>query len=105
MAANRPAEPLVVVAIDFGTTFSGYAFSFASTKEVMLNTNWASNTGSAYYKTPTCLLTEKTGTGYTFVKFGFEAHEVYGNEISQKKSLCLFDEFKMELFKTHQVSG
>ena len=37
---------LMVCAIDFGTTYSGYAFSFAaSPEEIKMNKNWGSSSG------------------------------------------------------------
>ena len=37
---------ILVAAIDFGTTFSGYAFSFtASPDNIRLNKNWGENLG------------------------------------------------------------
>lgn len=39
-------EYSVVCAIDFGTTFSGYAYSFkASPEEIQINKNWTSSAG------------------------------------------------------------
>ena len=37
---------LLVVAIDFGTTFSGYALSFRNNpEEIRMNKNWGENLG------------------------------------------------------------
>ena len=37
---------ILVASIDFGTTFSGYAFSFKGTEnEIKLNKNWGDSTG------------------------------------------------------------
>ena len=37
---------ILVAAIDFGTTFSGYAFSFtASPENIRMNKNWGENLG------------------------------------------------------------
>ena len=50
MAAK--SDYLLVAAIDFGTTFSGYAFSFIPTKDdpvlhekIHMNKNWGENLG------------------------------------------------------------
>ncbi|KAJ8297823.1 hypothetical protein KUTeg_024354 [Tegillarca granosa] len=56
---------LIVAAIDFGTTYSGYAFSFRHEYEkdrmnIFANTAWtASGVGLMSWKTPTTLLLDK----------------------------------------------
>ena len=46
--AVEEAPWLLVAAIDFGTTFSGYAFSFKATPEtIIMNKNWGENVGYA----------------------------------------------------------
>ena len=47
MAASSASGNLLVAAIDFGTTYSGYAFSLKPTssheepcKDIQINTNW-----------------------------------------------------------------
>ena len=45
---------ILVAAIDFGTTFSGYAFSFTNKKEtILMNKNWTDALAYESYKTPT----------------------------------------------------
>lgn len=72
---------LLVCAIDFGTTFSGYAFQLTAdflkepTKNIHTNQVW--NAGVAALmslKTPTCLLLDKEKE---FVAFGYEAETQY----------------------------
>jgi len=60
----------VVVAIDFGTTFSGYAFSFSQEpNSIHMMRKWeGGDPGLVNQKTPTCLLLEPDGT---FHSFGF----------------------------------
>lgn len=49
---------VMVAAIDFGTTYSGYAFSFKHEPDsVKMNKNWGARLGVQSYKTPTCVLT------------------------------------------------
>lgn len=53
--------PLFVVAIDFGTTYSGYAFCskndyLANPPKVFANENWTAGGQGFSKKTPTCLL-------------------------------------------------
>ena len=96
-------ESFCVAAIDFGTTFSGYAFAFSGSEKIFLNTNWSAGGTAEYYKTPTSVLTEIKGESHTFIKFGFEAHDTYSKEVKKRKSLCLFEEFKMELHQSDKV--
>ena len=64
---------VMLAAIDFGTTFSGYAFSFRTSKsDIKMNKNWGENLGFQSYKTPTSVLLEENGS---FKAFGFEAEE------------------------------
>ena len=64
---------VMLAAIDFGTTFSGYAFSFkTSQSDIKMNKNWGENLGFQSYKTPTSVLVDDKGE---FVAFGFEAEE------------------------------
>ena len=66
---------VLVAAIDFGTTFSGYAFSFKSSPDdVRMNKNWSETMGFQSYKTPTSVL---TGPDDKFMAFGYEAEHTY----------------------------
>ncbi|XP_045157694.2 heat shock 70 kDa protein 12A-like [Mercenaria mercenaria] len=99
------ASPKVLVgAIDFGTTYSGWAFSFlqefksdptkASVKV------WHSGTGTlATEKAPTCILIEPDGK--TAVAFGYDAENKYRELIDtdENKSYYFFRRFKMTLHK------
>ena len=88
----------VVVAIDFGTSFSGFAFSFNhkdGSDEIYMNREWGSAQGYSTLKTPTCLLLNPYKK---FIKFGFEAAEKYAElEDAKDKSFYCFDRFKMML--------
>ena len=88
----------VVAAIDFGTTFSGFAFSFNhrdGSDEIYMNRSWGSAQGYSTLKTPTCILLNQEKK---FVKFGFEAAEKYAElEDANEKSFYCFDRFKMML--------
>lgn len=88
----------VVVAIDFGTSFSGFAFSFNhqdGSEDIFMNRSWGSAQGYSTLKTPTCILLNPEKK---FVKFGFEAAEKYaGLEDAKDKSFYFFDRFKMML--------
>ena len=95
---------LVVAAIDFGTTFSGYAFSFNHDYEtdptkVSVNTSWVAGTaGLMSLKTPTILLLDNSKK---FVAFGYEAEEQYSDIAAEEKhkEYYYFRRFKMLLHK------
>lgn len=87
----------IVAAIDFGTTFSGYAYSFMTNKDaIYTNKNWGQTQGFLLHKTPTCLLLKSDGE---LDSFGFEAVHKY-NDLSEDEaaSYYFFDRFKMNLY-------
>ena len=88
---------LVVVAIDFGTTFSGYAFSFTrDASSIHMMRRWeGGDPGVTNQKTPTTLLLKPDGT---FHSFGFGARDFYHDlDASDSKKWLYFDKFKMSL--------
>ncbi|XP_069129273.1 heat shock 70 kDa protein 12B-like [Argopecten irradians] len=111
MAQESPCQDrLVVAAIDFGTTYSGYAFSFRGDYQkdplkIELNQLW--NSGSVVSeKTPTCLLLDPDKK---FLAFGYEAENEYSQLIEDSEdddrmyeNYYYFRRFKMSL---HQHSG
>ena len=97
-------QKLLVASIDIGTTYSGYAFSFAHEQtgneadpdRIHVNT-WESEGGSrTYFKTPSCLLLHANGN---LDCFGNEALERYKDLEEDKKhrDVYFFREFKMTL--------
>eukprot|EP00058_Branchiostoma_floridae_P006841 XP_002592329.1 hypothetical protein BRAFLDRAFT_240123 [Branchiostoma floridae] len=93
---------LMVAAIDFGTTYSGYAFSFMSSPEdIIMNKNWGESVGFQSYKTPTSVLLSPEGK---FVEFGFKAIAKYTTllEENEDKEYFFFDRFKMRLHASYQ---
>ena len=89
----------MVAAIDFGTTFSGYAFSFKSSKsDIKMNKNWGAGIGCQSYKTPTCLL---LNPDRSFKSFGYEAQQAYTEmDENDEKRYYYFERFKMKLHQT-----
>lgn len=90
---------VLVAALDFGTTFSGYAFSFIhefKTDPLKISQNIWNTVGLSSYKTPTCLLLDKDKQ---FVAFGFDAETIYANEVldGKKEEYYYFYRFKMNL--------
>ena len=70
---------LATVAIDFGTTYSGFAFSFNKEEgedAIFVNSDWENELGYRTSKTPTCLLLKPD---LSFHSFGYKAVEKYAN--------------------------
>nr|XP_010589856.1 heat shock 70 kDa protein 12B isoform X2 [Loxodonta africana] len=97
--ARAPQQALfsVVVAIDFGTTSSGYAFSFASDPEAIhMMRKWeGGDPGVAHQKTPTCLLLTPEGA---FHSFGYTARDYYHDlDPEEARDWLYFEKFKMKI--------
>ncbi|KAL5012618.1 hypothetical protein ScPMuIL_011169 [Solemya velum] len=105
MAGNT----ILVAAIDFGTTFSGYAFSLRSDYEkdptnISVNQNWVAGSMSLVsLKAPTCLLLDKSEE---LVAFGFAAEDKYTNLALDGKhhDYYYFRRFKMLLHNNKTLS-
>lgn len=102
MTSNKQDSYLLVAAIDFGTTYSGYAFSTRyDFKRDPTNTflkQWVDPTSSMMYnKTSTCILFTKEKE---FSQFGFDAEAKYLDLIFDKeqKDWYFFRRFKMSLY-------
>ena len=95
---------LFVAAIDFGTTYSGYAFSFRNDfkmNPLTIRANEAWNAGCQNHlslKTPTCLLLDDKEE---LVSFGYEAENKYSDIVIARKQneYLFFHRFKMKLYK------
>lgn len=94
----EPRQPPVVVAIDFGTTYSGYAYAFRSAPDdihLMRHPESGQTVGTVSYKIPTVLLLNERGE---FHSFGYEARETYHNlDAEEHQKWLYFEKFKMEL--------
>uniref|UniRef100_A0A6Q2XL05 Heat shock protein 12B n=1 Tax=Esox lucius TaxID=8010 RepID=A0A6Q2XL05_ESOLU len=96
---SRPFS--VVVAIDFGTTSSGYAFSFTGDPEAIhMMRRWeGGDPGVANQKSPTSLLLTPE---LKFHSFGFAARDSYHDlDPEEAQHWLYFDKFKM---KIHSIS-
>ncbi|XP_045182072.2 heat shock 70 kDa protein 12A-like [Mercenaria mercenaria] len=105
MAQSKLSSHLLVAAFDFGTTYSGYSFSFRDDPlKVQTNQGW--NAGSEKLislKTPTCvLLNDKK----EFHSFGFEAENKYASlaEDNKHRGWLFFRRFKMLLHNNESLS-
>ncbi|XP_060597969.1 heat shock 70 kDa protein 12A-like isoform X2 [Ruditapes philippinarum] len=87
----------VVVAIDFGTTYSGYAYSFMEDPETvhMMRRHESGDPGVYDQKIPTAILLSPEGD---FHSFGYAARDFY-HDLDQKESVkwMYFEKFKMML--------
>ncbi|KAM4730618.1 heat shock 70 kDa protein 12A-like [Anableps anableps] len=87
-----------IISIDFGTTYSGHAFSLTSREEevdpqVKL---WGKEVGLETPKTPTCILFDEH---QEFVSFGYEARRTYlKNSGKDSREKFFFHCFKMSLY-------
>ena len=99
--AKRTPTKLCVAAIDFGTMYSGYAFSFRDTPhDIWSSQVWYAGTSQlASLKTPTCLLLKKDGS---FDSFGYDAQNRYAEfaVTDNHTDYLYFHNFKMALHHT-----
>ncbi|KAL3878558.1 hypothetical protein ACJMK2_030895 [Sinanodonta woodiana] len=93
---------LLVAAIDFGTTYSGYAFSFRSEYDkdpckIYTNVWNAGSRGLASLKAPTCALFDPHKR---FHSFGYEAEDKYADLAADDEAdgWYFFRRFKMTLY-------
>jgi hypothetical protein len=98
--SKMPGSALLVVAFDFGTTYSGYAFSFRNEPlKVQTNQGWVAGSDKLIsLKTPTCVLLNPCGQ---FDSFGFEAEDKFAGlaEDNKHNGWLLFRRFKMILHR------
>lgn len=98
---------IMVAAIDFGTTYSGYAFSFRHDYEVdklKISTNlWPHNSGLST-KAPSAVL---IGPDRQVAAFGYEAQKKYAEKVENEcdGDYLYFQKFKMVLYNTEGLSG
>uniref|UniRef100_A0A3Q1HKV8 Uncharacterized protein n=1 Tax=Acanthochromis polyacanthus TaxID=80966 RepID=A0A3Q1HKV8_9TELE len=87
-----------IIAIEFGTTFSGYAYSMTPREEEAdpYIKYWGEEVGKETPKTPTCILFNEQEE---FLKFGYEAKLVYGKMRGEEaRKNFFFNCFKMSLY-------
>lgn len=105
---DTDSEKMIVAGIDFGTTYSGYAFSFrndyANDALRIQGNTW--NTGSRVgvsLKTPTCALFDPD---QRFHSFGFDAEDKYADLAIEEEhhDWYYFRRFKMMLYNNEHIS-
>ncbi|XP_018545203.1 heat shock 70 kDa protein 12A-like [Lates calcarifer] len=87
-----------IIAIDFGTTYSGYSFSLTPRgKDIDPYLKcWGKEFGKETPKTPTCILFDEHGE---FMKFGYEAQMAYVRMCAKEaRKHFFFENFKMSLY-------
>ena len=102
--ASLTEDYLFVAAIDFGTTYSGYAFSSIDDfkkdpLKIVANQAWNAGTQRHFsLKTPTCLLLDDNEE---LVSFGYEAENKYSDIVIHRKQneYIFFQRFKMQLYQ------
>ena len=92
-------DTLMVVAIDLGTTFSGYAFSTTAEfkdNPLTFHANQVCKTGSCSLKFPTCILFDQNKTCDSF---GYQAEDRYTDVVLEKSEnqYFFFKHFKMKI--------
>uniref|UniRef100_A0A8B9NTS6 Heat shock 70 kDa protein 12A n=1 Tax=Apteryx owenii TaxID=8824 RepID=A0A8B9NTS6_APTOW len=95
---------LVVVAIDFGTTSSGYAYSFTKEPEcIHVMRRWeGGDPGVSTQKTPTTILLTPERK---FHSFGYAARDFYHDlDPNESKHWLYFEKFKMKLHTTGNLT-
>lgn len=89
------SKALVVAAIDFGTMYSGYAFSLTQDWKKPYTYTWYGGSAPSY-KNPTVLLLD---SNQKFVAFGYDAEDQYSKLTAKKvhEDYYYFQRFKMIL--------
>ncbi|XP_067042599.1 heat shock 70 kDa protein 12A-like [Acropora muricata] len=103
---DKQKNRLITVAIDFGTTYSGFGFAEANVlgeSSIQVFRGWGRGQGFSFYKTPTCVLLNPDGS---FCKFGHAAVETYTKALAKgnNKDFIYFERFKLILYNTKNLS-
>ena len=83
----------VIVAIDFGTSGTTYAFAFLDSKEDIICAKWSDISNS---KNLTEIILDEN---YETIKFGKECQEYLSEQSSSEKNFYHFTDIKMKLYK------
>ncbi|XP_010009492.1 PREDICTED: heat shock 70 kDa protein 12B-like [Nestor notabilis] len=95
-------KSVFIIAIDFGTSFSGYCFSLASGADQIRQVYWGTEYGFKTPKTPTCILFNQK---QEFRKFGYDAIMKYKSlPSSEADNWYFFQNFKMKLYNMKVTS-
>ncbi|KAJ3203667.1 hypothetical protein HK099_001411 [Clydaea vesicula] len=86
------------IGIDFGTTYSGYAFCHIADHTIRCNEKWE-DAPDRYCKDKTCSLYSKVNGKLTPVAFGYKALNMFIEKKKDDDSLFFFEKFKLQLEK------
>ncbi|XP_062582272.1 heat shock 70 kDa protein 12B-like [Saccostrea cucullata] len=102
VSIRSKSQSLFVAAIDFGTTYSGYAFSLTQDWKKPYTYHWQGG-GLVSHKAPTALLLDSS---QNFVAFGYDAEDQYSQLTAKKQQdqYYFFLRFKMILHKDPGVN-
>ncbi|CAM2098045.1 heat shock 70 kDa protein 12A [Caretta caretta] len=100
---SMASKSLFIVAIDFGTSYSGYCFSLAKHTDQIRQVFWGHEHGLNTVKTPTCILFNEKRE---FMKFGYDAVMKYHTLPSREAhKWYYFHHFKMKLYNKKITSN
>uniref|UniRef100_A0A8B9JBX6 Heat shock protein 12A n=1 Tax=Astyanax mexicanus TaxID=7994 RepID=A0A8B9JBX6_ASTMX len=71
------ADSIVFIAVDFGTSFSGYCFKIAVSEQIR-QPQWGKEYGLETPKTPTCILFDENEK---FLRFGYDLYVFFSQEL------------------------
>ena len=97
--SSKTGKSLCVVAVDFGTVTSGYAYRMGDNK-LFVYRNWMCGENWESLKTPTCILTHLSEDGtHKLVEFGYQAQLKYLENLANQTPAprFMFDQFKIKL--------
>lgn len=99
-------ESKIVVAIDFGTTYSGFAYAITKSSEIFIQKRdpMAADKVDASLKTPTSLLLDDKNN---FVAFGYDAEKIYKEyaDDDRHEQIRFFQNFKMNLHRKEMLES
>ncbi|KAL4230257.1 Heat shock 70 kDa protein 12A [Mactra antiquata] len=103
VSEKKTSTKLVAAAIDFGTAFSGWAYSMHNDKNAIICKHWNSGTHISL-KAPTTVLIQPDGK--TFDAFGYDAENRYANLFYNKEHApyYYFQQFKMLLYNNKTLT-
>ncbi|KAL3878480.1 hypothetical protein ACJMK2_030825 [Sinanodonta woodiana] len=95
---DKKKKTILTAAIDFGTTYSGYAFSFAANPKEVFTFNWKEQ----HVKTPSVIMLD---SDWEPDAFGYEAEQKYVNLLNKEDAdgYYYFEKFKMQLYNITEL--
>jgi hypothetical protein len=86
----------VYVGIDFGTTHTGFSYTFDGAKnDIFIYSDWPGQ--QPYSKDKTCILYENENGIWNVKKYGYSAYEHYSRNVATTTNLYFVQRFKLLL--------